>query len=721
MASASGTKKHVEEDIDIIERNARESNLRKKDESLELALDAGNMGAWEWIVETGKLHWSRQFDHIKGLRPGEFDGTLDAFLNLIHPEDVESVTREIKEVWTRRKDKLYAVHRIMRSDGGIAWLESRGKPVYNGYGKIEKIVGVCLDITERKLAENRQIFLANASRTLSYSLDESDTLQSLASLIVSDIADLCSFDLINDDGRPVRIVLKLSKSLPKVAGAELDNFSFIKKFQSKAIAGKPYICPYVSDDNIKSWVRTEEEYQGLKKLNLTSLISLPMMARKKKVVGVLTLGVSSSRQPFSSDDLSFAADLADRAAVAVDNSRLYQRILSADQAKGYFLSVLSHELRNPLAPIKMSVDVLKMFSNENQAYTESLSMIERQVGHMTTLLDDLLEVSRIKHGRIALRKQLIDVRKTASHAAETFKAMFSTKINNLAVHLPEEPLIINGDPLRLEQVVVNLLTNAGKYTNDGGRIELSVRRENKDALVIVKDDGVGISGDILAGIFRQGIKADKIAISRALGGLGVGLQLVKSLTEAHGGTVAAESEGLGKGSKFTVRLPIEENVRPESVALAFDGLPNIDSTTAEVKLPPGTFENSGARSRVLIIDDNIDAAYSLKVALASLGFETDAVYEGPSAIRRFGSMRPDIVLLDIGMPGMDGYEIARRLKESNVKTKIKFKLVALTGYSQERDKELIKNSGFNYHLVKPISLFALNTLLRNMSDELKGS
>jgi PAS domain S-box-containing protein len=363
----------------------------------------------------------------------------------------------------------------------------------------------------------------------------------------------------------------------------------------------------------------------------------------------------------------------------------------ADRRKDEFLAILAHELRNPLAPIRNSLHVLKLLSEPDSDTTHLTELMERQVNHMVRLIDDLLEVSRITSGKIELRREAVEIASLARTAVETSRPLIEAAGHQLVVALPPEPLTLHGDPVRLAQVFANLLNNAAKYTQAGGRIWFTVRREGASLIASVRDTGVGIPSDMLPHVFELFRQIDGHA-GHAQGGLGIGLTLVKSLVELHGGSVSANSEGNGRGSEFVVRLPLaEERASADSRKSA---------TSSTLALTP---------KRVLVVDDNRDAAESLGMLLTMLGATVHVSYSGADALQALATHKPSVVLLDIGMPEMDGYEVARRIREQPDFRDVT--LIALTGWGQEKDRRRSRRAGFDFHLTKPANVDALETLL----------
>ena len=367
-----------------------------------------------------------------------------------------------------------------------------------------------------------------------------------------------------------------------------------------------------------------------------------------------------------------------------DRARTEALLREADQRKDEFLATLGHELRNPLAPLTTGLQLLKGNTHHDRAV---LAVMERQIGHLTRLVDDLLEVSRVTRGVIEVRREPIDLGFVVQSALETSRPAIALVGHELTVDLPSEPITVNGDAVRLTQVFANLLSNAAKYTNSGGHIHLCVGREDDWAVASVRDTGIGIPPNQLEAVFDMFTQVDRSS-RRSQGGLGIGLTLVRSLVAMHDGTVEARSAGPGQGSEFIVRLPVVAEER-------------------RVQKLPADLEDLPAR-RVLVVDDNADAAETLGMLLSRLGATVCVCHSGLEALEVVDTFNPDAVLLDIGMPGMDGYEVARRLRTG---THGNVLLVALTGWGQEQDHERSRAAHFDHHLIKPPDLHVLRDVL----------
>jgi CheY-like chemotaxis protein len=372
----------------------------------------------------------------------------------------------------------------------------------------------------------------------------------------------------------------------------------------------------------------------------------------------------------------------------------------ADRHKDEFIAMLAHELRNPLAPMRTSLDVLQRLPADAEERTSMLAIIDRQVSHMTRLVEDLLEVSRITRGKIELRKDTVDLTAVVRHCAEAAASMVSAGEQALELDLPQEPLLVAADPVRLSQVITNLLSNACKYTERRGRITITARREENVAVLQIRDNGLGIPRDMLARVFEPFTQVDQ-SVGRARGGLGIGLTLVKQLVEMHGGSVTAESGGEGEGAVFTVRLPLAAGTAQQTVV-----------QQAEASVP-----RADAALRVLVVDDNEDAVVSQSLIMRLDGNDVRTACDGDEAERVADAFRPHVVLLDIGMPGRNGYEVARRIRaEPWGKDML---LVALTGWGQEQDRQRSKQAGFDAHLVKPVNHAELSQLLASFRRALE--
>ena len=375
-----------------------------------------------------------------------------------------------------------------------------------------------------------------------------------------------------------------------------------------------------------------------------------------------------------------------------DRLRAEEALREADRAKDQFLAVLAHELRNPLAPLRHGLQVLRLAGADTRTAAKAQEMMERQLGHLIRLVDDLLDISRISRNKIELQRSPILLAEVLSNAVEMAHPTIEAAGHHLTVALPAEPIHLDADLLRLAQVFNNLLANSVKYTDRGGDIWLTAERQGDTVAVAVRDSGIGIPAGALPHVFDMFAQVDR-SLERPIGGLGIGLALVKGLVEMHGGTVTAESPGPGEGSTFTVRLPVME----ESRERAAEGGRGEPAATA----PP--------KRRVLVVDDNLDAAGSLAILLELLGNDVQTVHDGVEGVAAAERFRPDLILMDVGMPNLNGYEATRRIREQPWGQEMV--IFALTGWGQESDKDRSREAGCDGHLVKPVSMEDLERLL----------
>ena len=428
-------------------------------------------------------------------------------------------------------------------------------------------------------------------------------------------------------------------------------------------------------------------------LPVRSYLAVPVVSRSGDAIGGLFFG-HPEPGVFGERAERLVTGIAAHAAIAIDNARqneqrlrLIGELREADRKKDEFLATLSHELRNPLAPLRHAVQLLRMDDGEDAERLHD--MMERQVDHLVRLVDDLLELSRINRGAFDLHRDIVDISAVVRSAVETADPLVRASGHSLSVELPDRPLWVDGDAVRLDQVIGNLLNNAVKYTPTGGNISVRASADRDAAVISVRDDGEGIGAATLPHIFEMFSRGDH-AGGRGPGGLGIGLALARKLAEMHGGSLTATSDGPGRGSEFVLRAPLSERAR--------------EAPAAEVQ-PPSPVTGK----RVLVVDDNVDAAETLGLLLSALGADARVVHDGERALEAMKIYQPDLVILDIGMPGMDGYEIARRIRADFSRQPAK--LVALTGWGQEEDRRRAEAAGFDHHLTKPADIAVLRSLL----------
>ena len=627
--------------------------LRESEARYSSALTAGRMGAWETDMPSATRQWTQEGMALFGLSlpdgRGRVGGDDDEYVRAMHPEDRHLVAHFHR--LADRQDSFAAEYRIVRPDGSTLWLRGRGLVVARGDdGRARRLVNIMADATERRHAdealrmERERLGLAlDASQMGAFDLDiASGALWWSPQMYAMFGVDEKSFELT-----PERVLACIHPD---------DRETFLAA-RAAAIAGRrPYAIDgrIVRPDGAVAWVG----HRG-------------------------HCDFDADGRPVRSFGVTI--DITER-------KHAEQLLREANREKDNFIATLAHELRNPLAPIRNAVNVLR--SQRQSAGVEADwcgDVIERQVAQMSHLLDDLLDVSRLTRGQIQLRCAPLQLGTAIAQAIEIAQPLIDVAGHVLEVALPAEPLALEGDLTRLAQVFSNILINAAKYTPAGGRITLVVERDGDDAVVTVTDSGIGIAADRMSHIFEM-FGQIETALDRAQGGLGIGLSLARGLVELHGGRITARSEGFGKGSQFVVCLPARRATAPPDPASTGSG---------EASPEPGA-------QRVLVVDDLHDSADSLALLLRATGHTVNVAYGGVAALRIAETFLPQVVLLDLGMPELNGYDVCRHIRARPWgKT---MTVIAQTGWGQEEDRRRTRDAGFDHHIVKPIDLAALVAL-----------
>jgi signal transduction histidine kinase len=529
--------------------------------------------------------------------------------------------------------------------------------------------------SEHKRVERGRQIIANATALLNQSLDIGQTLRQVVRAPLDGFADWCAVDIVAEDGTLDR-TFSSDDTAPRLPTrvAHDPTYDAVRA----AIAKREVVIRHDIDD-----------------ARIRSMLSVPMLVADT-VLGALSIG-SQSRE-FDDLDVSILGELANHAAIAIENARLYDEAQAArreaegaNRAKDEFMAMLGHELRNPLAPIVTALDLMNLRA-PGQLERER-AVIGRQVHHLSRLVDDLLDVSRITRGKVELHRERLALAAIVAKAIEQTSPLLEQKNHRLVVDVPFD-LAVVGDPLRLAQIIGNLVGNAAKYTPESGLVEVTAHADDEGRVVlVVRDNGIGIAPDILPHVFDMFVQAPQSS-SRPAGGLGLGLTIVKSLVEMHGGTVAVASEGAGKGSSFSVSLPAAS----ERIAVVEPA-------------PPMQIARSQSPRRILVVDDNEDAAMLLASVLEAHGHEVRTAFDGPSALRILSEFHPEVAVLDIGLPVMDGYELAERLLSTPQLSNVR--LIAVSGYGQESDRARAHAAGFQAHLAKPVPI---DTLVRLVDE-----
>jgi PAS domain S-box-containing protein len=547
------------------------------------------------------------------------------------------------------------------------------------------------DITERRLHESNLAFLAEISQDLAQLTSVDETMNALGAKIGAYLnLSLCAVIEIRESADEAVVTHDWRREdVPSVVGAYRLEDYLTADFQRAGRAGEPFIVRDVSDD-----LRVDRgKYAALK---IGSFICVPVVSdgQWRFMLGVY----DSSARDWRPDEIELIRELTQRIWLRLERARAEEALRDASRRKDEFLAMLAHELRNPLAPILNAAEALKLSGPSDAGQNWAREIIERQARHLARLVDDLLDVSRITRGKVTLVREPLDLATVVERAVETSRPLIDARKHRLSVTLPAESARVEGDLTRLVQVVGNLLNNAAKYTDEGGAIRLDVERAGNETLIRVGDNGMGMPADLLPRVFDLFTQSDR-SLDRSQSGLGIGLTLVRSLVEMHGGSVEARSEGVGRGSEFIVRLP---TLAPVAAPTA---------KGAEVAA-----DRAGPRGlRILVVEDNADAAESMALLLRLRGHEAMIAHDGPSALAAAHSFAPQAVLCDIGLPGMNGYEVAARMRQTPGLERAL--LIALTGYGQEEARSRSKEAGFDHHLVKPVRPAALNKALESLQSK----
>ncbi len=650
----------------------------------------------------------REMYHLQGREfLADTDDTSSTWLQkYIHPEDQPTVMAAI-EAAIRKKSVFELEHRVFRTDGTLGWTFSRALPLLDEKGEIAEWFGAASDVSERKRIE---AVLEGQKKALELSISGAPLKEILEVFIhtvelQSKEEVTASVLLLDDAGQ--RLIHGAAPGLPESYNQAIDGIRIgpaVGSCGTAAFKGETVIVGDIENDPLWADFKDIALAHGLR-----ACWSVPIISSERKVLGTFALYYPRKIDSPSAEDMQVVEILGGTAALIIDKTidmRLRKAaeeklkanaaaLRQADRRKDEFLATLAHELRNPLAPIANALHIMRM-SDDPKAAGEMHAIIGRQLELLVRLVDDLLDLSRITRGKIELRKERIALSDIVATAVETVNSVIEQRSQRLVISLASESLWLDGDTARLSQVFSNILNNAAKYTQEGGVIELKARIEGSEAVISVEDNGIGIPPSQLPTVFEMFTQVES-SLGRSQGGLGIGLTLVDQLVKLHGGRVEAHSEGLGKGSCFSVHLPLSrrESVQPESVGIE----------------PPQQTERA---LRVLVVDDNKESAKTLASIVELLGHDVRSVHSGCAALEVAAEFVPAIALLDIGMPEMDGYEVCRLMKRMPELAGTIF--VAQTGWSDKNHHERSKKAGFDHHLAKPVDIAALKGLLANAAS-----
>lgn len=642
---------------DITERKRTEEALREARIRLEATLSAGEVGSWIWDIRNNHLMADRNLSRLFGVPEGaSADATLERYIASIHPDDLDEVTRLI-DLSIATRQPYRATYRVTDSVNGYRWISARGRVDFDADGAPAILAGVTIDITQQKEAQ-----------------DQLRTTQERYSKLISSIDE--AFGIVQ--------VLVDAEGKPYDYRFEEVNAAMQKQSGLVDAAGKTIreMVPDIEPKWIERYGRVAIEREAARFVEHSAAMgywwdvyAMPIGAPDELRIGILFTDITARRQ--AEEELrQLAADLSE-----------------ANRRKTEFLATLAHELRNPLAPLRTGLDLMRRAGLDAAASARIHEMMDRQLRQMVHLIDDLMDVSRINSGKIVLQRDYIDLAQTIRNAVETTLPAAQAVRHRLDMTLPPPGLVLHADPTRLAQILGNLLTNAVKYTPQGGRICIAARAEDKMAVIEVRDSGMGIPLEEQAHVFEMFSQVSR-NMGRAQGGLGIGLSLVRSLAGMHGGSVEVSSPGPWQGTTFTLRLPLA------------DGAPADGEDALEAAHERAPAEGG---LRIVVADDNVDAANMLSALLEAAGHTAEPVHDGLQALRLVEKLRPDLAILDIGMPSLNGYEVARAIRATPDNDGIM--LVALTGWGGELDRERSKTSGFDAHLTKPAATGDLERIL----------
>jgi signal transduction histidine kinase len=574
-------------------------------------------------------------------------GAVDYIPSPVVPEVLRSKVRVFVELFRmNRQLKLQAVEReaLARSEAARAAAED---------------------------AIHRADYLSEASQLLSRSLDMDQTVSALLDVSVPMLGEQAMLVLVDSESEITRVAVHPSGSHSKL--------------ESLPMALRDALSHALKERRFELW-QEDSEAAGI----------FPLLS-SERACGALVL--RGSPQQFDAARVALAREIVSRASIAMENARLYAAVQEADRRKNEFLAMLAHELRNPLAPIRNAVHIMRGHDVAQPTMNWARDVISRQADHMGRLIDDLLDVSRIVQGKVVVKPEKLSLATLIEQSVESSAPRIAAHGQHLSVELPTEPIVLDGDGVRLAQVLSNLVNNATKFSSQGARISLSASYADGEVKISVKDEGSGIDPAFLPHIFELFAQADQ-SLDRSQGGLGIGLTLVKHLVELHGGRVEAQSEGVGCGTEVTVHLPAQQACGT--------------ATPVAPVAPRPASSRPNAAPRILVVDDLAASAETLMTLLEMEGFEVKIASDGAAALQLAQDFRPDVVLLDIGLPGMNGFEVAHQLR--NLPASRDALLIALTGYGEAESRSRSAQAGFDFHMVKPADVNLLLSLIANPTE-----
>ncbi|MGZ8338697.1 MAG: ATP-binding protein [Telluria sp.] len=640
-----------------------------------------------WHADAGGRFDSNQpgWTAFTGQGPEQLAGA--GWLAAIHPDDRARTLAAMAEALSA-KSMYESEHRVQRADGEYLYMSVRAVPISGADGSIVEWVGLHTDIDQRKRAEQR-LRLLDTMTQAARAADDPAAIMDVTTRLLGEHMGVtrCPYAVVEPDNDRFAILHNylVPGAISTVGVYSLDLFG--TRAVSDMRAGHTLTIRDVDKELL--------DFDGAEMFNAIeckAIICCPLV-KEGRLVAMMAVHQDRPRN-WTADEQRLVEEVVERSWAYIERVRAAEALREADRRKTEFLAILAHELRNPLAPVRNGLQVMRMAEGDLPTVRKVRDMMERQVTQMIHLVDDLLDISRITRGRLELKPERVELSSVVASAVETVMPQVEAGGHMLTVDVAAAGLPLYVDAVRIGQVIGNVLHNASKYTPNGGAIRLSAHRSGGDAVIAVSDNGIGVPAEALGAVFDMFAQVGD-AVARAQGGLGIGLSLAQRLVEQHGGTIALESRGRNHGSTVTIRLPLAPG----------------DAPTAAVAVPQAdTLAHGGLR--VLVVDDNADAADMLSALLGIVGHTSEVANDGEAALALAARFRPDVVFLDLGMPGMDGYEVARRLRQD--RTLDGAVIVALTGWGDASDRARTREAGFDHHLIKPADLAAVEALLADI-------
>ncbi|WP_304308405.1 ATP-binding protein [Pseudacidovorax intermedius] len=661
--------------------NIASLTLEQREEQLRLALDAADVGLWDVDVTSNTMYWPARVKAMFGISPYA-PATLDDYVNGLHPQDAERTLKAYADAQDPALRTPYDVEyrTIGKEDGVVRWVAAKGRGFFDDQGRCVRAIGTAVDITARKEAEavmererERLAFLARVERATRALESAQEVLEVTTRLLGEHLgATRCAYADVELDNDQFTIRADWSPAVPSTAGVySLELFG--RQATSNLRVGRHLVVDDVDRDLGNDGGALMFNAIGIKAIICTGLV------KHGRLVAMMAVHQSKPRQ-WTEEEVDLVAEVGDRCWPHIERVRAAAELRAQDRRKDEFLVTLAHELRNPIAPMLYAIALMKREKDPVRMLSRT-GVIERQTTHLVRLVDDLLDVSRISRGIVELKLEVVDVLPLLAQAIEATQPSMDAAGHKFSCSFNVEAAYVFADPSRVVQIVTNVLNNAVKYTPDGGAVLLACHVAEGRVIIEVTDNGLGIPAADKVRLFELFTQLPHTG-AKAHGGLGIGLSIVKRLIEMHGGGVEVESEGLGQGSTFRIWMPLEEGC-----------VSAVDK--------PEPLHHSVRAGRVLVVEDNPDGRRTLVELLAAHGHEVQCAGDGPSALDAARRFKPDVVLLDLGLPGMNGFEVAERMRvDLCIPTP---RIIALTGWGSAQDRQRTATAGFDAHVTKPVS------------------